>query len=159
MAAIKQIDIGQYVKILEGWFSKLPSLPTSAREVLVKIAPWIALIFGVLGVLGIVSGVVGLLGLGAFGATLAPYGGMAITGASFYGIIILLLSLIPTVLQLLAFPGLKARKIAGWNYLLYSLAASVVISVIGGGFGSVFGAVIGAAIGLYVLFQIKSYYK
>lgn len=159
MATTKSFDVDQYVKMLEGGFGKLPPLPANVREVLVKIAPWIALIFGVLGVLAIVSGVLGLLGLGLFGASLAPYGGMAVAGASAFGIVFLLLSLIPTVLQLLAYPGLKAKKMAGWNYLLYSLVASVVISVVSGGFNSIFGAVVGAAIGLYILFQVKSYYK
>lgn len=150
----------QYMKPLEETFAKLPPLPKSATDILVKVAPWIALIFGVLGLIGVVFGVLGLLGLGALGMSyLAPYGGMALAGASTYGILVLALGLIPTILNLLAFPGLKAMKMAGWNYLLYSLVASVVISVISGGFGAVLGAVVEAAIGLYLLFQIKSYYK
>ncbi len=149
----------QYVKPLEETFAKLPPLPKSATDILVKIAPWLALIFGVLGLVGVVFGVLGLLGLGALGASMAPYGGMALAGVSAFGIVVLVLGLVPTVLNLLAFPGLKAMKMAGWNYLLYSLVASVVISVISGGFGAVLGAVIEAVIGLYLLFQVKSYYK
>ena len=51
---------------LEGWFKKMPALPTSAVNVLVMIAPWIALVFGVLGILG------GLAGLGLMSA-FAPF--------------------------------------------------------------------------------------
>ncbi len=159
MAASKQMNADQLVATMEGWYAKLPSLPKNVQDVLAKVAPWLALIFGVLGVLGILSGVVAFLGLGLFGASMMPYGGVAVAGASAFGIVILLLDLVPTVLNLMAFSGLKAGKMVGWNYLLYALVASVVISVLAGGVSSVLGAVIEAAIGLYFLFQIKSYYK
>ena len=44
---------------LETWmvplFAKAPHLPESARQTLAKIAPWLALIFGILGLFGILS--------------------------------------------------------------------------------------------------------
>ena len=55
MAETKGTDI---VGILEDFFKKAPPLPDNIREVIVKIAPWVALIFGVLGILA---------GLGAIG--------------------------------------------------------------------------------------------
>lgn len=48
-----------YIKMLADFFQKLPHLPESAREVLVKIAPIISLVFGIL---GIIAGL-GILGI------------------------------------------------------------------------------------------------
>ncbi|MBI3341658.1 hypothetical protein HY024_00890 [Candidatus Curtissbacteria bacterium] len=141
-------------KTMEGWFKQLPSLPASAVDVLVNIAPWIALVFGILGVL---SGLAGFGLLTAF-SPLAMMGGVNGYGLGFIAAIGLIVS---SVLELAAFPGLKARKMSGWNLLFWSEIVSVVASVVGlvtGGAGIV-GSVIGALIGLYLLFQIKPKYK
>ena len=39
------------VNTLDQWFSQAPSLPTNAKEALVKYIPIIALIFGVIGII------------------------------------------------------------------------------------------------------------
>ena len=62
---------------------------------------------------------------------------------------------IASLMMIIAFPGLKAGKMAGWNMLLASELISIVSSVIGASVGTI----IGAAIGLYLLFQIKPKYK
>ena len=139
----------QLQSMLEEWFKKLPSLPASAVDGLYSIAPWIALVFGVIGVLGALSG---------FGALtfLAPFAVMG--GASSYyglGIISTVGWLVASVLMLLAFGGLKAGKISGWNMLFWSEVVSVVSSLVAFSLGTV----VGAAIGFYLLFQIKSKYK
>lgn len=139
----------QLQSMLEEWFKKLPPLPANAVEGLFKIAPWIALVFGVIGVLGSLSG---------FGALtfLAPLAAMG--GASNYyglGIISTVGWLVSSVLMLLAFTGLKDGKMSGWNLLFWSEVVSVVASLV------VFslGTIVGAAIGFYLLFQIKPKYK
>lgn len=139
----------QLQSMLEEWFKKLPALPQNAVDVLYSIAPWIALVFGIIGVLGAISG---------FGALtfLAPFAAMG--GASSYygmGIVSTVGWLISSVLMLLAFTGLKAGKIAGWNMLFWSEVVSVVASLVAFSLGSV----VGAAIGFYLLFQIKPKYK
>ncbi len=145
-----KMDIDSWIKTLEEWFAKFPPLPTGAKDVLVKVAPWLALIFGVLGV---------LMALAATGvmAVLSPFvalgGGL---GAAAGGVIGGVLALVSSVLMLLAFPGLRDRRMAGWKYSFYSELVSIVSSLVA---FNLVGAVIGALIGFYLLFQIKSYYK
>lgn len=134
--------------VMEGWFKQLPALPASAVDTLFKITPWIALIFGILGV---------LTGLAAFGVmtAFAPFavaGGVHGYGLGFISAIGLAIS---SVLMLVAFPGLRAGKMSGWTILFWSEVVSVVASLVGFNVGSV----IGALIGFYLLFQIKPKYK
>ncbi len=138
------------MKTLEGWFAKAPALPKSATDVLVQIAPWLALIFGVLGVLASLAAT-GLMT--ALSPMMLLGGGV---GAATGGIVGAVLALVSSVLMLVAFPGLRDRKMAGWKYSFWSEAVSVVSSVVA---LNLVGAVIGGAIGFYILFQIKSYYK
>ena len=135
--------------MMEEWYSQLPALPRNWKDVIVQIAPWLALIFGIIGVLGSLVAV-GLL------TFLAPFiligGGI---GAASGGVIGAILALVASVLLLLAFPGTRARKISGWNLLFWSEVASVVSTIV----ALSVGGVVGALIGFYILFQIKSYYK
>lgn len=148
--AVNNLNVDQWVKTLEEWFAKLPPLPKGATDVIVKIAPWLALIFGVLGVLGSLAAT-GIL------AVLSPFlvlgGGL---GVATGGVIGAILALVSSVLMLMAFPGLRDRKIAGWKYSFWSEAISVVSSVVA---LNLVGAVVGALIGFYILFAIKSYYR
>ncbi len=135
---------------LEKWlapiFAKFPHLPQNARTTLVQIAPWLALIFGVLGLFGIFSAglFVSLLSLSFLG-----YGFMGISMA-----LSLIAGLIAAVLDLLAYQPLSHRKKKGWNLLFYgvilSLAASI-LAFIANSSGS-FGSIIGGIIGLWLLF-------
>ncbi|HSD98739.1 MAG TPA: hypothetical protein VLB73_03505 [Patescibacteria group bacterium] len=136
--------------MMEEWFGKLPSLPKGGRDVLAQVAPWFALIFGVLGVLA------GLGGLGIL-SVLSPMmllgSGLGTTANTLLSVAI---ALVGSVLMLVAFPGLKKRKMQGWNLLFWSEAVSFVSSLVAFSF---VGGVIGALIGFYLLYQIKSYYK
>lgn len=139
----------QLVSSLEDMFKKLPALPPQAVDVLVTITPWIAVIFGILGVLA------GLAGFGLLTAftPLAMMGGAPTTyGLGFVSAIGLLVS---SVLMLVAFPGLNKRKASGWNLLFWSEVVSALSSLVGFNLGSV----VGILIGLYILFQIKPRYK
>lgn len=134
---------------MEDWFSKLPPLSASAKETIVKITPWIALIFGILGILASLAGF-GILT--AFSPFMMLGGGMSYAGAS---IIQAILGLIGSVLLLLAFPNTKARKIKGWNMLFYSETVNVLSAIIAVNLtGIVF-----SLLAFYLLFQIKGYYK
>ena len=137
---------------LEDFFKKAPALPANAREGLVKITPWLALIFGILGVLGGLAGV----GLLTMFSPLAIFGGASGVASYGTGVIAAWIWLASSVLLLAAYPGTKARKMSGWNLLFWSEIINVVGSVLA---GSIVGAIIGGLIGLYLLFQIKSYYK
>ena len=136
--------------MMEEWFMKLPSLPKGGRDALVMVAPWFALIFGVLGVLA------GLGGLGIL-SVLSPMmllgSGLSATTGSLLSVAI---ALVGSVLMLVAFPGLKAKKMQGWNFLFWSEVVALVSSLVALSF---VGGVIGAVIGFYLLYQVKSYYK
>lgn len=137
------------IATVEDWFKKLPNLPKNIQEVIVTITPWIALIFGILGVLG---GVAGLGILTAFSPVLVLGGSAYSTGT---GIISVILGLASSALLLMAFPGTKAKKLKGWNFLFWSEAVSIVSAVIAFSVGGV----VFSLIGFYIIFQIKSYYK
>lgn len=144
------INMDQWMKSLEEWFAKLPALPKGATDVIVKIAPWLALIFGVLGVLGSLAAT----GILAVVSPLVLLGGGV--GLAVGGVVGGILALVSSVLMLVAFPGLRDRKMAGWKWSFYAEVVSVASSVVA---LNLFGAVIGALIGFYILFAIKSYYK
>ena len=147
---VKEMNLDQYITMMEEWFAKLPAFPVAARDIMVKIAPWFALIFGILGVLGSIAATGFLTVLSPF---VALGGGLGVAAG---GIVAALGGIISSVLMLLAFPGLKARKVAGWKYSFYSEGVSVIAALVS---FNLVGAVISALIGFYLLFQIKSYYK
>jgi hypothetical protein len=141
------------LKSLDENYAKLPALPKGVNEFIVSVAPWLALIFGVLAVFS---------GLGAFGILTALSPVAAVSGAGQYaitGLLAAVILLLQGVIDLLAFPGLKARKVKGWNLMFYGLLLGVVSSVITFSIGSVLGSLVGALIGYYFLYQVKSYYK
>lgn len=131
------------------WFAKLPNLPANIREVLVKITPWVALIFGALGV---IAGVLGL-GLLTFLAPLMVVAGAFNSAGS--GLIASVLLLISSALFLAAFPGTNKRKAGGWNLLFWSEVVALVSSVLAFSLGGI----VGNLIGFYLIFQIRTYYK
>lgn len=134
---------------MEDLYAKLPSLPKNWRDVIVAITPWLALIFGVVGVLGSLVA----FGLLTFLSPLVLLGGGI--GAASGGIVGSVLALVASALLVLAFPGTRGRKMSGWKLLFWSEAVSVVSSLVA---FSVAGVVWGL-VGFYILFQIKSHYK
>jgi len=142
-----------FIDTMEQWFSKFPALPKNATEILVKIMPYIALIFGILGIAGAIGG----LGILTATSPLSFLGGSSTVSAYGTGIISSVIYLAASVLLLAAFPGIKAKKVQGWKLLFWSEAVSLVGGVVG--LTSLLSVVIGALIGFYILFQIKSYYK
>lgn len=137
--------------MLAPFFAKFPHLPEKGRETVVNISPWIALIFGILGIVSLLG--VGSIGLGV---SMFAYGfGMTM-------FIHLAIALLSSVLLLMAYPGLKAKTKKGWNMVFYSEVVSVVGGVVGIAFWGaegIFGVVISALIGFWLLFEIHSYYK
>lgn len=132
------------IPMLEKWFKQVPSLPENIREVLVKIAPILSLVFGILGV---------IVGLGALG--LSPVAILGGINASFIVLVTGIVSIVASVLMLMAYPKLAKRQYKGWELLFWSEVVGVVSAVLTLSIGSVLGVIIG----FYLLFQIKSYYK
>lgn len=145
-------------------------LPKEFKELLVKLAPWFALIGGVLGAFSAYN-----LWRAAhyvnqwtesvnrfsesFGVrvpvtepTLGPAFWLSIASI-----------VIVAILSLLAFPGLKDRKKVGWNLMFYALLVNIAHSIItlfgsGDKLGAFMVTVLASLIGFYILFQLRSYY-
>ena len=145
--------LNQLTKTLDKNYAKLPALPKGVNEFIVSVAPWLALIFGVLAIVS---------GLAAFGllTALSPFAFVAGAGRyAFTGLLAAVVLLVQGAVELLAFPGLKARKVKGWNLMFYSLLLSVVSSVVSLSVSGIVGSLVGVLIGYYFLYQVKSYYK
>lgn len=134
---------------LEKVYEKLPPLPVGVKDFLVVIAPWFALVFGIIGILGSLS---------AFGLStvLSPFvalgGGVGVATSL---IVVSLIGLVESVMMLVAFPSLMKRKIFGWSMLFWSEVLAVIASVVS---LSVVGVVL-SLVWFYFIFQVKSYYK
>lgn len=150
MAETKKMNMDSWMKTMEDWFAKLPPLPANVKDILVKVMPWLALVFGILGVLAAIAAT-GLMA--ALSPVMVLGGGV---GVATGGVIGALLAVVGSVLMLASFPGLKNMKIAGWKLAFWSQAVGVVSSVVA---LNLVGALISALVGFYLLFQIKSYYK
>ncbi len=140
----------QLEKFLEDLFTKKITfaLPIKAKELIVKIAPWVTLIVIVLSLPAIFT----LFGLGSF-----VVGMGAISSRYYIGLIVLV---IQVIFMIMAFPGLQKRLIKGWKMMYYSNLISVVYALFSSySFGDLVWTLLGSCIGFYLLFQIKSYYK
>jgi hypothetical protein len=120
-------------------------IPESARELIVKFGPWISLVLLVLTLPFL------LVALG-LGALLSPLGGVA-TATSFG--LAAIVTVVQTILLVMALPGLFGRKMSGWMFLFYEQLLSFVGSVLA---GSLIGGGVALLIGLYVLFQVRQKY-
>jgi hypothetical protein len=143
------MSFNEIIERLDQWFSKLPTLPTNWKETLVKITPWIAIIFGVLGAVFSLMAV----GVLTFLAPLVAVGGGV--GVAAGGPIAAVLWLISSVLLIMAYKGTRDRKASGWKLLFWSEVVSLLSSVI---FLSISG-IFWALVTFYLLFQIRSYYR
>ena len=168
MPAMNQLE-----QQLDNLFEKnLPKLPDNARKMLAEWAPWVALVVGALTLLGawglwswasVTSSYINSLNAGCnlylSGAcdSLSTAGRM--TAWVWLGLAVLI---VEGLLYLLAFPGLRDRKKAGWNYLywgaLVNVAYAVVVLLTGYGVQNFVFSLVGSAIGFWLLFQIRSMY-
>ncbi len=146
MAAKNTID--GYIDSVGDYFKKLPELPRGGREFFVMVLPWIALIFGILGVLSAISS----FGLFSYFAPGMYWGGADVVGR---GMLSVVLALVSSVLLLMAFKGTKEKKAQGWKLFYYSevvmLVSNIILFSVGG--------IIMTLLGFYILYQIRSYYK
>lgn len=154
----------------EVFVKKAPvQLPENAKKSIVEYSPYLALIIGVLSLLGALS--LWRIGhrvdtainyLNSYSVA-AGYGKVTHSLGVFYYLALASLAA-QGALYLAAFPGLKARKKAGWNFLFFGLILEAVYSVVSlfdsnylGG-SNFIGGLIGLIIGGYFLFQIRSHY-
>lgn len=145
----------QLEKFFEDLFTKKIAwqIPAKGKEFIVQVAPWVVIIIAVLSIPAVLT----IFGLGSIFGSLALSLGVSMGFRYYLGIAILVIQII---LMFMAFSGLKDRKIKGWRYIFYSDLVSGVYGLVSAyNVGGAIWSLLGTAIGLYILFQVKSYYK
>ncbi len=150
----KSSDFKGYLAKLENLLAeylvkKAPAIPANFKEVIVKFAPWVTLIILIL----TLPLVLAVFGLGALLAPLSFMGGM--TAGTNY-ILTLVLSGIQLVLEAMAIPGLFKRTKGAWNLVFYAALVGGIQNLVTFNLG---GLLIGTLLSLYILFQVREYYK
>lgn len=128
---------------------KAPSLPDAAKEAIVKFGPWISLVLLVMAA----PAVFALLGLGTF---LMPFSYLGGLGAGFGYTFSMLFTVVMMIMEIIALPGLFKRAKSAWYLMFYVSLVSAVQQLVSFNLG---GLIIGTLLSLYILFQVKSYYK
>jgi hypothetical protein len=156
-------------KTLQPIFDGLPPLPKDATNWLVKAWPVIALIAGILQLLAAWS----LWHVGHLVNSLVNYSnalsqaygtGATVNHLGFFYWLGLIALAVDGVILLMAYPGLKARSKAGWNFLFLGALVNVLYGIFSvfdstyGGVTKLIFTLIGSAIGFYFLFQVRSHY-
>lgn len=148
MANNKGFQGDNVITSVENVYKNTPSLPANIKDVLVNIIPWLSLVFGVLGIVG---------GLGAVG--ISPVGAMGGVQSGALLLVTGVLTIVASVLMVVAFPKLRKNDYGGWKLLFWSGVVSFASSVLTLSVSSIIFSLIWAAIIFYLLFQIKGRYK
>lgn len=145
---------------LEGFFDtylrvKAPfQLPAGAKEFIVKYGPWITLVVIIIAAITIIP--LTLLALGITAATL-PFAVVAGYGHNtMMGFVQIGFGIATLVLEAIAIPGLLKRKLSAWKLVYYASLLSALGSLLS---LSILSLVIGLLVSMYILFQIREYYK
>lgn len=150
-----QKNMSQLETLLDKYLREMaPALPKNWKEFLVEIVPYLAIIGVVIGIPAVLT----LLGLSTVGLPFFMIGG-AMTGRPFKGVSYLIANLfliVTLVLEALAILPLFKREKKGWRYLYYAALVGGLSSLIR---FDLIGLIIGTGLSLYLLFQIKEYYK
>ena len=124
------------------------TLTPKTKELIVQFTPWATVVVFVL----TLPLVLGALGLSLFLSPFLFVGGMH--GYS-TNILSLLLFAVTIVLELMAIPGLFKRQMGAWNLMYYAVLIRAVADLLR---FDVVSALL-AVVSLYLLFQVRSYYK
>ncbi|PIY72218.1 chromate transporter [Candidatus Roizmanbacteria bacterium CG_4_10_14_0_8_um_filter_33_9] len=144
----------EYLTDLEKLFEeylhkKAPALPEGVKEAIVRFGPWITLIMMILAAPVLLAA----LGIGTF---LSPFAFMGGINAGFGYMAGLLFSVVVIVLELIALPGLFKREMKSWRLMYYVTLLNAVHNAIS---LNISGLVIGTLLSMYILFQVREYYK
>lgn len=128
-------------------------LPIGIKEFIVKVSPYLVIIFAIL-TLPIIFAAIGL------SAFLAPFAMMGSAWGGYYGwgfsaIISLATAVAALIVEVMAVPGLFKRTKGAWRLVFYATIISLIGSVLA---FNIIGGIIGAIISWYVLFQVKDMY-
>lgn len=127
---------------------KAPNLGTTAKKWLVSLLPWLALIFGFLGLVG---------SLGGLGCSIvaSPFWWLGGYRFPFITSAYLIFSLLQSGLELLAVPSLLKQAKRGWELLFYSALLGIIPNIL---HLSHWGLIL-ILVELYLLFQVKNEYR
>ena len=139
---------GWEAKLEQFFLKKMPALPTKAKEIIVQFGPWISLVLIVMSIPTL------LMALGIYSA----FGPMNYMGLRIhYGYnLAWWISIASMGLTAWALPGLFKRKMAAWKLMFYASLVMGAYYLVSMSLGQL---IISTGISLYILFQIKSYYK
>lgn len=138
----------QLDKILSEYLvGKAPALPKDIKELLVKLAPFFA-------ILAVIFGLPALLAVFGLGAVMTPFAWVAGARTGIYWLF-WAVGIVQVVLAGMSIQPLFARSGHGWRLMYYSQLVSIISSL-----GNVnIGSLIFTVISLYLLYQVKSSYK
>ncbi len=154
---------------LSEMFKNSPPLPTSAKKMLVQWWPIATLLAGVFQLMS-------AWWLYDWGQNInkladslnkftSPFGvAPAVDKLNIFYWISLILLVVNGVIFLMAYPGLKEKKIAGWNLMFLGALINAVYGVFSvlndkGGMSTFIGSIIGTLVGLYFLYQVKDQFS
>lgn len=136
------------IKLEEVFGKKIWNLPKKVKEVIVTIAPYLA----ILSLIALIPMVLSLVGL-SFLTPVAFLGGIK-TGFGYMTSV--LTALMGGILSLVAIPGLFKREIKAWRILFWVSLINAAGELLRMDLGSL---IIGTALSWYILFQVREYYK
>lgn len=148
---------------IEGWLEtylvkKAPfQIPANGREWLVKAAPWIDLVLLIL----LLPAILLVFSVGSFVGVVNPAIGVAVGPLYWLAILVLV---VQAVVMGVALPGLFKRKRSAWKLLFWATLVSIAYGLVGWAgtptdIGGLFWSLLSAVISLYILFQIRDYYR
>lgn len=135
------------VNFLDTLYSKLPKFSPELKQFLIKVLPWIALIFGLLIAFASVMDIIGTPFLNVLG------GGEGI-GVFQKLMIVNVLGVFQGVFMLFAFKPLRRKQNKGWRLLLWSQILWVIAALITLSPSFILGFIF-----LYPLFQVRESYR
>jgi hypothetical protein len=145
---------------LEGFFDtylhlRSPiQLPAGAKEFIVKYGPWISLVLLIIAAVTVIPLMIFALGLTA--ATLPFQAAVGVIHTTTLWYVHLVISFVVLVMEGIAIPGLLKRKMSGWRMLYYAMLLSAVGNLLA---QDILGFIFGLVISMFILFQIREYYR
>jgi hypothetical protein len=128
----------------------LPAAPPGLLDGYMRFAPWVAIIFGILGVLGSLA----LMGLGAVLSPFLLFGGASGVSAGGALFLALIVGLLSAALEVVGGYLMLQRRITGWWVLALGLVVSFLSNLVR---GSILVLIVVALIG-YIHLQVKPNY-
>ena len=126
-------------------------LPDAAKEWIVRYSPWITLVV----ILIVLPALLVVLGISAAFLPWAGYAGYGYAYGAWFAYAWVFL-IITVGLEVLALPGLFARKMSGWRLVFYARLVAIVYDILTNNW---VGGIVGGLVSLYVLFQIRPLYR